>query len=71
MVILQSGEKDQLWDQKATSIIRKGSENKTQNFTLPLYENLAHPHLDYCSWFLSPYLQKVVAKIDKIQRRKL
>lgn len=56
---------------KATSIIRKSSENNAQNFMLPLYGNLAHPHLDHCLWFLSPHLHEVIAQIDKIQRRKL
>lgn len=78
MVILQSREKsgnrsskDQLWDQKTVSVIRKCSENKTQSFMLPLYKTLAHPHLYYCARFLSPHLQKDIAEIEKIQRRKL
>lgn len=71
MAISQNGVKGSaICDQKATNIIRKGFESKTQNFTFPLYKNLAHPDLDY-SWFLSPHLQNVIAKKEKIQRRKL
>ena len=50
-------------------IIRKGIENKSASVILPLYKSLVRPHLEYCVQFWSPYLQKDIMEMEKVQRR--
>ena len=49
--------------------IARNIENKSKNVILPLYKSLVRPHLEYAVQFWSPFLEKDIIKIEKIQKR--
>ena len=44
-------------------------ENKSEKIMLKLYNSLVRPHLEYCVQFWSPYYQKDINKLERVQRR--
>src|SRR5215469_2562876 len=49
--------------------IARNFEYKSKNVILPLYKSLVRPHLEYAVRLWSPFLEKDIAKIEKIQNR--
>ena len=50
-------------------MIRRNLTYKEKSFNVPLYKEIARPHLDYCIQAWSPYLRKDINMLEKIPRR--
>ena len=54
---------------KLVGFIGRVFENKSEKIMLKLYNSLVRPHLEYCVQFWSPYYQKDINKLERVQRR--
>ena len=54
---------------RLVGFIGRTFENKSETVLLKLYNSLVRPHLEYCVQFWSPYYQKDVDKLERVQRR--
>src|SRR5215469_14723869 len=54
---------------KMFGYIARNFEYKSKNIILPLYKSLVRPHLECAVQLWSPFLEKDIAKIEKIQKR--
>ena len=54
---------------RLVGFIGRTFENKSETVLLKLYNSLVRPHLEYCIQFWSPYYQKDVDKLERVQRR--
>src|SRR5215469_9102666 len=54
---------------KMLGYMTRNFEYKSKNVILPLYKSLVRPHLEYAVQLWSPFLEKDIAKIERIQKR--
>ena len=54
---------------KIIGLIGRSFEHKSKEVILTLYNSLAWPHLKYCFQAWSPYYEKDIHKLERVQRR--
>ena len=54
---------------RLVGFIGRTFENKSEAVLLKLYNSLVRPKLEYCVQFWSPYYQKDIDKLERVQRR--
>ena len=50
-------------------MLHRSFQSKLKAIILPLYINLVRPHLEYCFQAWSPYYQKDIDNLEKVQKR--
>lgn len=45
------------------------TENETINIIMPLYRSIMRLHFEYCIQLCSPYLEKGIGELEKVQKR--
>jgi ribonuclease P/MRP protein subunit RPP40 len=54
---------------RVLGMIKRTFTNKSKYIMLRLYKSLVRPHLEYCVQTWSPYYQKDIDLLEKVQRR--
>jgi ribonucleases P/MRP protein subunit RPP40 len=77
IIVCESGK----WSEQCRQAVKKANtvlgminrtiKNKTKNNILRLYKSLVRPRLEYCIQVWSPYYNKDVLQLEKVQRRAL
>jgi len=54
---------------KMLGLIKRNFQDKSKDTVMPLYISLVRPHLEYFCQVWSPYLSKVINRLQGVQRR--